>query len=413
MSKTAKQKKTGKRILLALVSIIVIIGIVAGGLAIANTVSTDSLNNFIASVGPVEYETQLVPTVDDMGNYTFQCENDEQEFRVMQLTDIHIGGGVGSAKKDLMALNAVATMIKTEKPDLVVVTGDIAYPIPFQSGSMNNKNCAETFAKLMEELGVYWVPTLGNHDSESYTFYDREDIGAVYESDLYPHCLFQSGQEDVDGVGNYVINVKDSIGQIIQSLFIFDSNAYLEGDALGILWNYDCIHENQVQWYEETLDAITKQNAGIKPSSLAFFHIPPIEMRDAYYEYRDNGFADTENVKYIYGVAKEQDVVVYSSELNEGIFDSFVENGSTKGVFFGHDHVNNICLEYKGIRLTYGYSIDYLAYSGIAKYGAQRGCTIITLDQQGNFDSVLENYYQDKYQSIVEKEVVDMGDYYS
>ena len=34
-----------------------------------------------------------------------------------------------------MALNAVAAMVTAEKPDLVIVTGDIAYPVPFQAGT--------------------------------------------------------------------------------------------------------------------------------------------------------------------------------------------------------------------------------------------------------------------------------------
>ena len=53
-----------------------------------------------------------------------------------------------------MALNAVASMIQEEKPDLVVVSGDIAFPIPFQAGTFNNKNSARLFAQLMEHQAV-------------------------------------------------------------------------------------------------------------------------------------------------------------------------------------------------------------------------------------------------------------------
>lgn len=406
--KKRDKKKALKRFGKVMLALFIIIALLAGVLAVGNTITSDSTRNSIANVGAVEYEEQLVPTLDDMGNYTFQCD---REFRIMQLTDTHFGGGVMSTRKDAMAINAIVAMIKAEKPDLVVITGDIAFPVPFQSGTFNNKTGALMMAELMEQLGVYWMPTFGNHDTESYSYFDRQDIADIYESDLYPHCLFQSGPEDVDGVGNYVINIKDEIGQITQSLFAFDSHSYLDNDALGILWNYDCIHKNQVDWYEKTLDAITKQNAGIMPKSLAFFHIPPIEMRDAYYAYRDNGFANTDEVEYVYGIANEPNEVVFSSDLNEGLVDKFVEKGSTQGVFFGHDHVNNIALKYKGVTLAYGYSVDYLAYIGIAKYGSQRGCTMITVDKNGNFTSVLENYYQDKYQSENPKEEVVMTPY--
>ena len=52
-------------------------------------------------------------------------------------------------------------------------------------------------------------------------------------------------------------------------------------------------------------------------------------------------------------------------------------------VFCGHDHYNNFSIDYKGIRLTYGMSVDYLAYPGIYKEGTQRGCTIITFSPDG------------------------------
>ena len=95
--------------------------------------------------------------------------------KVMQLTDTHLGGGWLSLKKDSMAMNAIAAMITAEKPDFVIVTGDVAYPVPFQSGTFNNKSGAKLFAELMESLGVYWTVSFGNHDTEAYSYYDREE----------------------------------------------------------------------------------------------------------------------------------------------------------------------------------------------------------------------------------------------
>lgn len=68
------------------------------------------------------------------------------------------------------------------------------------------------------------------------------------------------------------------------------------------------------------------------------------------------------------------------------IFDTAVSLGSTKAMFCGHDHYNNISLEYKGIRLTYGYSIDYLVMPGIEKDTKQRGGTLISIDRTGKFE---------------------------
>lgn len=407
--KTAKQR--AKTALKVLISIIIAIGIIAIITAIINLIAVKGSENLIDSIPAVEYENQLVPTIDEAdGYYTFTTDED---MKVMQLTDVHIGAGMLCSKKDSMAINAIAAMISEEKPDLVIVTGDIAYPVPFQAGTFNNKNGAKLFARLMEKLGVYWCLSFGNHDTEAYSYYNRKDISELYSNkEKYPHCLFQAGPEDVDGYGNYIVKEVNSTGEIVQGYIMMDSNAYVDNDYLGIMWKYDCSHENQVEWYKNQINALTTQNANKTPKTMLFFHIPMEEVKTAYDEYANNGFKDTENAQYLFGKAGEKDAVVYCSTKNYGLFDACKELGSTHAAFFGHDHLNNFSILYKGIQLTYGYSVDYLAYSGIAKFGAQRGNTILTVHQDGTYDITQENYYQDKYQPIKTKESVSMGDFY-
>lgn len=405
VKKTPKQKakKAGKVLLI----ILIIIAVIAAVFAVINTVSVKGERSFISdSVKEVNYDSQLKPVLEEDGCYTFTCDRD---FKVLQLTDVHIGSGFMSTKNDAMALNAVTAMITAEKPDLVIVTGDVAYPVPFQSGTFNNKNGAVTFASLMEKLGVYWCMVYGNHDTEIYSYFNRSAISnQVYcNKEKYPHCLFQTGPAEVDGFGNYVVKVKNSKGEVTQCFFMLDSHAYTDGDYLGIMWKYDAIHKNQVQWYVNTVKEITKNNGGVQPKSLAFFHIPLAEMGDAFAEYRDAGYKDSANVKYKYGKVAEADEVICASNYNNGMFDAFAQNG-TQGIFFGHDHLNNLSVNYKGVQMTYGYSIDYLAYSGINKYGLQRGCTVITVKPDGSFDNRGENYYQDKYKAINPKEKVEL-----
>ena len=409
MAKKVKEKKTpkqrAKKAGKVLLIIVLVIALIVCAITIINTVTVKSERSFVNnSVKAVAYDEQLKPELADDGHYTFTTDRD---FKVLQLTDVHIGSGFLSNKKDLMALNAVTAMVTAEKPDLVVVTGDVGYPVPYQAGTINNKSDAVTFASLMEKLGVYWCMVYGNHDTELYSLHDREYISKnVYgDKEKYPHCLFQSGPEDVDGYCNYVVNIKNTKGELTQSLFLFDSHSYTDGDYLGIMWKYDTVHKNQVEWYKNTVKALADENNGVTPKSLAFFHIPPIEMNDAYIELKKNDFKDTENVKFKYGKIAESGEIICSSKYNYGLFDAFKEN-ETQGVFFGHDHLNNLSVNYKGIQLTYGLSIDYLAYSGIYKYGLQRGCTVITVKPDGSFDNVKENYYQDKYKAVNKKESV-------
>ncbi len=369
-------------------------------------------NNFevASSFDQVLYEDQLVPEKDTDGNWTFYTDRD---LKILQLTDVHIGGGIMSLKKDKMALNAVAAMLTAEKPDLVVITGDLVYPVPFQAGTFNNGISTDMVITLLEKLGVYYTVCFGNHDSELYSDYTREKIADKYANPDLKYSLFQKGPEDVDGYGNQVIKVKNSKGIVTNAFFTLDSHSYIDGDFLGIQWKYDNIHENQIEWYKECVLAIDAANKAIDPdcpmfTSLCFFHIPLEEFGIAWQEYKANGYKDTENVKHFAGGYYEKDEKSYCGVYSDNFFETALELGSTKGIFCGHDHENNASVEYKGIRLTYGMSIDYLAYTGISKKGAQRGCTVISLSADGELSVSLENYYQDKYVSKYEKEKVSM-----
>lgn len=375
------------------------------------TMAIDSGNfDKAKSFNKVVYENQLVPELDEDGCWTFTTDRD---LKVVQLTDIHIGGGFLSVKKDAKALNAVAAMLTAEKPDLVVLTGDMAYPVPFQAGTFNNEISTKLLITLMEQLGVYYTVCFGNHDSEFYGTHTRQQISDLWGADDLKYSLYQEGSKDVDGYGNHVIKVKNSQGIVKNAYFMFDSHDYTDGDILGIQWKYDNIHENQIQWYKDTVLSIDAKNKAIDPdcpmfTSLAFFHIPLEEYGIAWNEFKNNGYKDTEDVKYYDGWYHEGDEKSYCGIYPENLFETMLELGSTKGIFCGHDHVNNASLEYKGIRLTYGMSIDYLAYNELNKEGAQRGCTVINLTQDGELSVSLENYYQDKYPSKYEKEEITM-----
>lgn len=379
--------------------------------SLITTVGKNSNMKKIESFEQVKIENRIVPVEDENGYWTFTTDRD---FKVVQLTDVHIGAGFMSHGKDLKALNAVAAMVTAEKPDLVIVTGDIAYPVPPQAGTDDNLASAKMFANLMEKLGVYWTVTFGNHDTEIYSDYDRAEIADFYENGGFRYCLFKSGPEDVDGYGNNIINIKNSKGEITQSIFTFDSHSYLRHDILGFGHGYENIRESQVEWYRNCVEELTAYNKSVSdlknpvPSSTAFFHIPLTEYQDAWYEYVKNDFKDTENVKFLHGVAGEGGIIVFPGEGEDTLFETMLELGSTKGVFCGHDHENNFSIEYKGIQLSYGMSIDYLAYIGISRVGAQRGCKVITYSPDGSFTSKNENYYQDKYISQFEKETVNM-----
>ena len=301
------------------------------------------------------------------------------------MTDVHIGAGAFSIGKDRKAFDAVETLVKRVKPDLVIVTGDIAYPVPFQAGTLDNRREAELFVSLMDTLGVYYSVTFGNHDTESYSLYTRDDIYNVYRSSKY--CLIDRAK-GVDDI-NYAINVKNSQGIITQTLYMLDTHSYVE----GFLDEYDGLHQNQIDWYKGEVNRMNNLNKAIDENapevkSLAFFHIPLREYETAWEEYRANNYQNTENVTFYYGKAKETDEKVCCSVPEDNFFETALELGSTQGMFCGHDHTNFWSIEYKGIRLSYGMSIDHLAYFGIENEHEQRGGTVITISNSGEMSIV-------------------------
>lgn len=391
-----KCKKTKKR-LIFFISVVLVVVI---GLTCANYLSLQNLLKKGSGYNKVEIENQLVPQKDENGNWYFTTDGD---FKVMHLTDIHIGGGCFSKTVDEKAMNAVATMVTKEKPDLVIATGDIAFPVPYMAGTFNNYSGAAAFANLMESLGVYWSVTFGNHDAECYSYFDREAVSKFYENEENKYCLFQAGPEDVDGYGNHVIEVKNSDGAITQAMVLIDSQAYVNDNLIeSIKGTYDNIHPNQVEWYEAEIRRMNTENEKISKDAvpvktLAFFHIPLVEMDDAWTEFKTNDYKDTDDFRYVEGIIGELGRQVCCGFGEDELFEKMLELGSTKAMFNGHDHVNNTTFEYKGILFSYGYSIDYFAYSGIDKLGSQRGCTMITCKPDTTFEINKYNYYSDRY----------------
>ena len=403
-----------EKVLIGLLVFIFLVGAACGVFYFLNEKNFDNMIEYIDTFKVEGKENRLEPQKDENGNWYFTTDDD---FKVLHLTDVHLTGGCGNVEEDKKAINAVAAMVVAEDPDLVIVTGDIAFAIP-STGTINNRYAHQMFIRLMENLGVYWTVTFGNHDDEAFNFYRRQAVADMYADESLERCLFMQSPDGVEGMGNHVINVKNSLGEVTQSLIMMDSHSYIHSDLIlgtidAIFWNYDSIKQSQVDWYAGIIEEYQPK------SSLLFFHIPLMEVKQAYDEYVANGRADTENVKWHGGIDGEDhsDEVVFSSRLeNQSLFNKVLELGNTKAMFFGHDHLNNMVMEYKGIIFSYGYSIDYSAYNGdLENLGLQRGCTVLTLAPSGEFgvgNITHENYYQDKYQPKDEKETVEMKGLY-
>lgn len=275
-------------------------------------------------------------------------------YSVLQITDVHI---LNDEKKDEKAFRDITKMVDAAKPDLIVITGDI-------TSEADNLTAIKTFGAFMEKLEIPWAFVYGNHDAEGDA--DKDAIDEYLLSLEY--CVYERGDPAITGHGNYYRNVTDASGKPIMTLFMMDSNMYDEANG-----GYDHFHEDQIEWYKNTVQSIAEETNGdaskVVPS-LAFFHIPMQEFKTAYDAAKKDGGK-------LFGYRFEDEC---PPSQDDQMFETMVELGSTKGVFVGHDHMNNYEVEYSGIRLCYGLSCDHNIY-----LVPMRGGNLINIKADGSF----------------------------
>lgn len=295
-------------------------------------------------------------------------EAEDTAFKILQITDVHI---LNNEKKDAKAFKTITAMVETTKPDMIVLTGDL-------TSEKENFTAFKTGCEFIESFNIPWAFVFGNHegldiryeenevlDPEKIT--DRQTLSDYLES--LPNCIYEAGDEIVDGMGNYYYNVTDENGKVINTLIMMDSHSY--DDVNG---GYDHFHDNQVEWYEKTVKSIAKEVNGDETKvvpSLAFFHVPMQEYMTAYDEAKG-----TDSRLWGFRFPNEDG----TPAADDMMFEKMVELGSTKGCFAGHDHMNNFSVDYQGIRLTYGLSCDHNIY-----LVPLRGGVLINVKNDGSF----------------------------
>lgn len=277
-------------------------------------------------------------------------ELEDGEFRILQLTDPQFHLPLALSGR---TTSNITKLIELTQPHLIVFTGDVTEsPI---NGVIFNQ-----FVKFMDIFSVPYAVVFGNHDPEGRA--SKEKLANILSEGEY--SIFQYGPSNIKGVGNYVVNVKSG-DNIAWSLFMIDSNDYVK--EIIFKGDYDYIHQDQIDWYSLNINKMKEVNGGAL-NSLAFFHIPLIEYKDAY----DN--RNSEDVIWHFGEKREE---VASSKINSGFFNTAKNLDSTRGIFVGHDHVSDFSITYQGIRLTYGLKTGYGSYG----MKGVRGGLLITLTE--------------------------------
>ena len=320
------------------------------------------------------YSSDRLKQIDDE-TFTVRIPND-RDFRILQLTDLHLGFGFISRSKDRLALDAVRKIIEKSKPDMIVLTGDSIFPFLPKAGTLNNRKQAKKLMTFLDGFKIPYTLVFGNHDCEMGSACHKEELAELYKTGRY--CIFTEGRKNLTGVGNFIIELVDCSEKVLLTMVMLDSNMYGEGG-----WFYsgfDRIQDNQVDWCMERLNILKQEYPDMK--AMAFFHMPLREFKEAYEKMK----LGDRSVIYRHGSIAEKNEYFGISKFEGTFFDRAVENGVIKWMFCGHDHLNTLSLIYKGIQMTYGMSIDYLGYKGIKKSYIQRGGTLITRKADGSVD---------------------------
>ena len=272
--------------------------------------------------------------------------NADGKFKIVQFTDVHY---CDSGQKDKKTIKLMNMVLDTEKPDLVVFTGDTVY------GDENAKVLPEALSPVIN-ANVPWAVVFGNHDVEWGS--PKEDLMSVMQK--LPRCLTKAGPANVSGLGNYYLEVHTNGEKNAPwILYLIDSGMY---NSNHIIEGYDYIKRDQIEWYARTSKELGEKYGNFP--ALCFFHTPIPEYNEVW------------NYEICYG---EKNEGVCCPKQNSGMFSAMVEMGDVKGVFVGHDHINDYWGELYGIKLFYGRGTGYNTY---IKRGFAHGARIIELNEK-------------------------------
>lgn len=246
------------------------------------------------------------------------------DFKIVQLTDTHVDLESGS---NLSVYETIQTILKIEKPDFVILTGD--------NVTQNNPQEAYLrFADIFEEAQVPWAAVFGNHDSQNN--FSRKDLADFLHS--LPYCM-NNDKDDTYGNSNFVLPVYGKGKKTQALLYCMDSN--VNSTLKPTVDGYGWFDFSQINWYRNKSKEYTRENGGNPFPALAFFHIPLPEYIHAW----------NNKVNPPFGVKNEDEC---SPDINTGMFSAMLQCGDIMGTFVGHDHINDYIGVHYNIALAYG-----------------------------------------------------------
>ena len=192
-------------------------------------------------------------------------------FTILQLTDIHWNGAtqIGNAEygsEEYLTKVINEAIEHTGGIDLIEVTGD--------TFMLAGPRAVRSFISFMEELGIPYAMTWGNHDREGKynpNWLSRQFLNAE-------HCLYTEVDNDnVHERCNYCINLTDTAGQVCWQLIHLDSGASYREGAADMSLTYDYLRADQFEWM-----SAEHELAGASVPAICYYHIAQLDNAAAW-----------------------------------------------------------------------------------------------------------------------------------
>ena len=304
-------------------------------------------------------------------------------FKVVQFNDTQ-----DDELTDRRTVELIEKTLDAEQPDFALINGDVI------TGGCETrlavKQAINNVVWPMESRGIPWAVTYGNHDEDSLP---QSGVDEAMMLDFYRSYDFNLNAENIAGVtgtGNTIVPIQTASGaREAFALWLLDSGRYapdaINGQDFAGYPTWDWLRMDQVAWYRGESQRL-EQRLGRKLPGLMFIHIALWEHRFMWWGGVDTRTeADAARGRARHGIVGERNEDECPGPINSGMFNAILERGDVKGVFVGHDHVNDYYGDYYGVLLGYAPGTGFGAY-GLpgAERNRMRGGRVFELAQTGD-----------------------------
>ncbi len=312
--------------------------------------------------------------------------NKDGKFKIMQISD--------TQDIDIPREATIMFMEKAldaEKPDLVVFTGD-----QLAGGKIETAEGVyagiKAIVQPVVDRGIPFTVVFGNHDSDDGCPVSRDEQFAYYQT--FPGCLAYDAVPEMYGTGTHNLPIYASEGNETKfNLWMIDSNDYDRENG-----GYDYVHQDQIDWYENTSKALEAKEGHLVPS-IVFQHIIVPEVAELLVDSPFSGEnalskkINGENKLLMLKPGKASGILLEfpcPSDTNSGQFASWKARGDVIAATFGHDHINTFVGNVDGIDLVMCPGVTFQSYG---RY-ITRAVRIFELDENDpwSYDTHLYKY---------------------